>query len=708
MRLSVLFMLFGLCAPSPASSAADVPAPSLPNLSSQPASQPAPRPNDTLEASLRALSDPELPADELQRAARTVLEAAPASPAALQAATEAIHRAAAPGREVLRALAAGSSAPAALWDPIARRWPAASPEEKILLIGASATIRTPDAAFALISATAEIEPPAVRDAAFAALVRMTGRDDLARDRRAWRAWYLDSIGMSRRQWQERLIASQTARADALRRDTRRLEQQLAAVYRRLWSLTPADARDALLVELLGIDSDPVRSAAMELIRTEIAEGRPIGPGATAAASQLLGHPRGSVRAEAATLIKQIAPDDAGGMVLAALVSETDRHAAAALLSAISRWPSAEAESPILRWLGAEEPIPVAADAALAHLRAGFFASPESRGILLSLLRDQSLADLDVASLRLLVELGEDADRQRIATLLGSESVDQRVAAASALAERPEFVAPLAAAAANDARLFDWAVRAVRQHAVGVEGILRIAAIESVPAEQVRRSVVTLATPLDLEGILQLAEGLGERPAIREAVLTLVTAPERVPSEGSTDRYAEGLLQLAAARLDLGLAEAAIEALNRLPETLPEPLAARRDELLARALLGIGDVAGARALTPPLAVWIEHLARLLNTDPAEQASDQPLRLALEIVDADYPQDRSSADLEVIQAARQRLAPPPEPTPEASADTPGDPAAEPADQPASDPSPTAPPAEPPAELLANPADPPPSRA
>lgn len=697
MRLPALFMLFGLCAASPASSAAGVPAPTLPSIHSRPALQP----NDSLEASIRALSDPNLPAEDLARAARTVLNAAPNSPAALQAATEAIQKGAAPGREVLRALAAASIAPASLWDPIARRWPAATPEEKLLLIGASATIRTPDAAFALIAATADAEPPAVRDAAFAALVRMTGRDDLARDRRAWRAWYLESIGMSRRQWQERLIASQTTRAEALRRDTRRLEQQLAAVYRRLWSLTPAESRDSLLVELLGIDSDPVRSAAAELIRTEIAEGRPIGPGATAAASQLLAHPRGSVRAEAATLIKQIAPADAGSIVLTALVTENDRHAAAALLSAISRWPSAEAESPILRWLGAEDPIPVAADAALAHLRAGFFASPESRGILLSLLRDQALADLNVASLRLLVELGEDADRQRIATLLTAESIEQRVAAASALAERPEFVATLADAAANDPRLFDWAVRAVREHAAGVEAILRIAAIDSVPAEQVRRSVVNLATPLNLEGILQLAAGLESRPAIREAVLTLLTASERVPSEGSTDRYAEGLLQLAAARLDLGLAEAAIEALNRLPETLPEPLAERRDELLARALLAIGDVAGARALTPPLAVWTEYLARLLGSEPSPDASDEPLRLALEIVDADYPQDRSPADLEVIEAARQRLTP--TPAPESPADT----VVEAAEPPASDPPPAEPAAEPTPDP-SEPTDPPPAGA
>jgi len=543
------------------------------------------------------------------------------------------------GREsVLRAIGGLMPPPRLLWPVVAQATaedPLPAPE---VAVQAIAAFGTGDAAIHLFRMCDPARSRDVRRAASRTVAEMVAESFKSPDD-AW-AWYQQRRDWPRLQWTDLLRRVREVRLHEALARAESAERRLVGIARRLWVRTPEEERTPMLDEFLGSSIEPLRALAIELIREQIASGRPIAESTISIVLDQLDSPRTRVRADAAILVAQAAPQSAGARVLRALQRETDAGVAEQLLMAITRWPSPEAVEPTLRWLGGGGRVSLAAAEAAAVLqREGLLAEGGHRERLLAALRDLEDDAVNGGACRLLVELGDAQDRSRVIGFLASERASLRLAAAQALVSSPEAVEALLEAAHRDQNLAPSAVRAVLLHRRDASGIQDLRELEGVAGDVAVAAQREILAELDLEPALRLAQANRE-DACRFAddlqviisaeqarrVAPQEEAPETLPANGTepqdrdTDESQEparagddppaeadllehARVDLASALLACGRPESALQALDGLTGDLA-PIAPLR----ARALIRLGNLEEALQQSSDASLWLDELQR----------------------------------------------------------------------------------------------------
>lgn len=565
----------------------------------------------TNPATLPAVPDPpsvlrDPAADRAARAAAadTLLASGPVGEPALREALESPSSDGLDRLLVLDALSRSLRPPDSLWSAV-RVAIAAMQAEPIPAFQAVAAFRTRNAASVLSEYLADSWSASVRTAACAALARLTGRDEFGPDPARWSAWAREMAALSDSDWDRALARGHAARADRLTAEVQGLRQQLALVYRRYYVQIPAGERPAFLSELLIHESEDLRAVGFDLARREISSGQRLNGEVTGAALRLLEDRSPQARERAALLVDLLAPADALPEVAAALEREADPRAAAALLAAAARWPAAETWIPVVRWLATIGPSrTAAAQTGLALLREGVPPAEPQRSKALEVLRAAPLATLGPNSLRLLVALGGDGDRAGVADLLKSPESEARLAAAEALAQRPEYLDRILEAASRHPALFSTAAAATLNHRRTAAGYWAIDALAAPSEQQKSEELLKLAAVLSIPDLVSVVSRVpGE--ALRERMLSRLatTAATGAPAEMAT-----GLLLLAETRLALGLPEGAIAALDALAPFAETIDPNRPLSLRTGALLFLGRVESAESLNAPAGAWMQGLRR----------------------------------------------------------------------------------------------------
>lgn len=621
-------------------------APSLPQES--PAQAPAPpSAEDLLFAAETTRADRDAAADRLLASSewassRALLSALdPAAPAAARVA-------------VLRAISRSPFAPGTYWNAVAAAAYAAPPDELPDTLGAVASFRTRVAAQLLAGFLEAPHPGPVRDAAQAALVRLSGRADLPSPEKSWTQWLAEMAPLSERQWQAEVIKGIAGRNDTLRRDRQTMVSRLVESRRELWLLLrDAGERERFLAALLRDDLDDLKRLGIDLTRQSVASGERPGTEVAAAAIELLRSPRPAMRAEGAKLVNQLAPEGAGPAVVAALNTETDLRAAEALLAALRRWPSRDAEAAILHWLDrGGSSTAFAADACLAMERNGLLTDEATRARVLGALREADPRDLQTPGLRLLTLLGEADDLARVGALLtGTSDAALRAAAADAVASDPRFTEALIRGAAQDPAMLGAAVRNLSANKPTIEGLRALLPAVPPATPPALLALGQLAIAVPLSDVLAFGSDETLDPRHREAALGTI-APRPLPEgpEEARAAFARGLLMLAELRLRLLRPDAALAATDAADQIEGAPIDDQElADLRSTALLLAGRFDEVGRLSGSSASWMHAM---------ELAIDEPATLFIaEDFDRRFAHSLEGAEMNRYADIRQRLGLPP---------------------------------------------------
>lgn len=517
--------------------------------------------------------------------------------------------------------------PAVLFPAVQSRLREARVGEMAVLLSAMSAFRTRGSAQTILEFTDAGRPEAVREAAWRALTRLTGRDDLGNDARAWSEFLGQARRLSDEAWRAALVENHARRSERLSAEHDEAVSRLLESLRRVHLSTPAEERPALLSSLMRDPLDAVRGLGFDLASRELAAGNDPGEDVRAAATELLTHAHAGTRASAAVLINRLAPEGAEGAVHAALLREDDAAAAAELLRTASRWPAEAMLTPTLRWLGSETAArSPAADAAWALFRGGLL-TPESRVKALAALRGFGTGDLTPAACSLLASIGDDADRVRLVPLLTDSSESRRRAAGQALVMFASQFEPVIEAARRHDDLFATAARGVLLHRATGQGYELLRGLPAPSPEARREWREVLGTALDAASLYEAAARAKESPTDpreREDLLELLIVEPRVLSEGAQPEragwIARGGRELAELRLLQDRPEAALAALNAIGAIAGTEDAPEITALQTRALLALGRVELAQMLDAPAEAWLESLRRESDKPHAAQLAD----------------------------------------------------------------------------------------
>lgn len=493
------------------------------------------------------------------------------------------------------------------------------------VLAALSSFRSREAARELFAATDESLPSGVRAAGFAGLSRLAGRDDLAANRAEWGAWITAAEKMTEEEWQGSILSSLAARSDGQARMEKELSVRLIESLRRLHLATPSEGRPSLVAGMLADGNEEVRSLGFELASRELSESRVLGPAVAETAVGLMHHFAPEVRSRAALLVSHLNPPKAAGSVLAALEEETDARAASALIQASLRWPGRDWLDPVLRWMESGTiAVGPASDSVWALVRAGLVSDAVDRARVLSAVRSVAPEHLTPSGCQILAALGDDEDRDRLASFLKGDSTGLRVAAAEALLGYGEHLGAIFEAAVGEPQVFEAAVRGVVMYRADREGYDVIAGLPAESPQAKRRALLTVAGALSADDLLGVVGSAGDDASFRESLLELFARVERILSERVDPKkaaaIAEGLVQLAQVRIDLGRPDGALAALDVLPE-LPKLVDTKRLAVVrATALLCLNRPGDELATSAPVAVWLDAIERVTGKPFAGTLAD----------------------------------------------------------------------------------------
>lgn len=562
-----------------------------------------------------------------------------------------------PASIVAEAIARGADVPADFFPAVAERLRIADAGETRPLIAAMGSFRTRASARAILAYTAPPAEPAAAEAAYAALARLTGRDDLPRTRAAWDGFLRDAELMAEDTWRAELLRAHAARADRREAQAQATGVRLAESLRKSYLALPDAERSACLASLLRDELDAARDAGIELVSRELAAARVLSPAVGEAAAALLDHPDAIVRAHAATLVTQLNPPGAGDAIAVALVREDDPLAASALLEACARVPTREAAGIVLRWMSAEGTSRPTFTALWSLERAGLLDADE-RAVVLARLREMPTESYTGAACSLLAAMGEKVDRDRLVPLLSTGSPPVRAAVARALAGDSAFADAILDAAASDPALFAIAARATLLHHPDATGFERLRSLPAPSPAARRDGRLLVAAGLPGSDLLAVAQSASDA-AEREELLELLTSENRILSERAAPDRARAIfaggLQLASMRLAAGRADDALATLNAV-EPLVEP--AERDGFVAiqaSAFLVLDRVELAERLPANASAWLHGLALCVGKPHAGAVADALFfKFGPEMSDADVAELSRLRDL-IAKAGAPKPAP-----------------------------------------------------
>lgn len=451
----------------------------------------------------------------------------------------------------------------------------------------------------VVRAMARATTPGQRASVWSALVRMTGRDDLAPESGVWDTWWREHGFLPEGEWRVRQAASQASRAQRVARDRDALAARLGEAYSRVYALTPAEERSSMLAALLRDDSAQVRLIGFDLASRALVNAQALDAMVADAATQSLAGGSSDVRVAAARLLANLAPRDSAP-ALAALRAETDERVAAPLLRLLANRPDARETEVCLRWLERGDAVRPAAAEALASIHRVSALDAGSARRAVELLTRIEPARVSPSSARLLGTLSKEDDIESARGVFQGGENGARLALAEGLASHELGLSMLLEIAPQpDAVVFDLACRGAASRAASMDwfAMLSSAGAHLGEARWDGLARVLLAIP---------PEGFG-------AALSLVTdAQERSLLLGRAAAHAATNGGAAAARVGLARAEDAIArrdggaALGLLDgvRVVPEDGSHRRARLLALLLLNRLDEA--QGLNAPASQWLEAL------------------------------------------------------------------------------------------------------
>lgn len=515
------------------------------------------------------------------------------------------------GAFVLQALADRPEAPTELFEIIADRLPKTPPEEQPKVLRALGAFRSREAARLALEYTRDGLPNAVQEAAFDALVHLSGRDRIPRETQAWRDWLTRMEALSELEWRDRVLRALARRSDEEAARVADLAGKLTDALRRLHLATPPDERGALLESMLRDTEPAVRKVGLELVARELSASSPIDAPVSEAILGLLADSDAQVRASAARLVRQLAPDKGPEAITRALLLEQDPRAAAAMLTAASRWPMPDQIETVLKWLASSGPAKdPACDAAWSLYKAAHLNDSDQQR-LLSLVQDWSDESLTPSACGVLASLGSEADRERLRPLLFAPEGSVRNAVIEALLWYPEYLDDIVKAAREDPDLFDAASRALLLHEPTAQGLRTLISLPHPAADTALVGITRLARALSANDLLQVSKAVKD-DALRVTLLKQLTSDQREMSErvdpSKLAALAEGMMTLADLQLASREPDQALITLESSPFFGPQAAPAPRGfrSLRCAALAALGRIDAADEAGGPPEAWVRGL------------------------------------------------------------------------------------------------------
>lgn len=523
----------------------------------------------------------------------------------------------APGAVVFfaRAVSEHPSPPPWAAGPLGRALSAAPlpPEMVPPLLNALGVFHSRDAVEPVIRFVQSRPSPEQLAPAFAALVRQTGNEAPGSDVNAWSAWWTEVQWIPEGDWRLRIAAAHAARSARLTREREALAGRVMELLGRIHAATPVEQRSALLASMLRDELVEVRTQGVELALRALANAQPLDQTVMSAAFDCLGHTSVSVRAGAARLLENLAPEEGHPRLLEALMAERDARVAAPLLRILAKKPTVGYAQDALRWL--EQPgvsRDAAAEALLALHRAGTLPE-EARSRAISTIRAIEPERLTVGAVRLFGAIGDAGDAPTMEELLRTGDRAVRLVAAEVVANYPRGVDPLLRAAGSDPELLDAAVRAVMTHRNTAAGYFALGPVAAGAGERGTAALHRVFVGLPLDQVLMVVDGTSGN--VPESLI--VAALSDRPTIRDHERAARRLLtMLGAMRMERSDYNGAVEAIDRL---LAEGIALDQGATRVRcvSLAALGRVEDAAATGGAAADWLDALERCVSMPHATQ-------------------------------------------------------------------------------------------
>lgn len=404
-------------------------------------------------------------------------------------------------------------------------------EQRRLAIRALGEHRRLYSAEALMELTSVNRLPQVQAWAYDALANLSHQDKLGQDRSEWAKWYNQARGLSATKWQ-RMLHTNLLQKIRDKQDTQsNVKDRLLQTQRALHRATPADQRQALLVEYMKDSLDGTRLLAMDLVRQRLEDGGDFGALLREQLRARLDDELAKVREESATLLGQLLDAKGADLIATRLASgeEGDAGVERAYLVALAQMPRDQALTPGYEMLKNPLLQSQAAGMLAASHRAGQGDAEywgKARNRVRELLEGvPSPQPQMVTLLGLVIEEDDNKSWQRIADWVGAEDDGVRAAAALVWAGSTRPLAILAERS-DDAVIRPIALRAIAERGDQVDTLKAIASRRPTEAEDVRlweQALVALAgrvEPAPLMDVLNtLTDKNGETRQVRQRMLT---------------------------------------------------------------------------------------------------------------------------------------------------------------------------------------------
>ncbi|MBX3406293.1 MAG: hypothetical protein KF869_05975 [Phycisphaeraceae bacterium] len=501
--------------------------------------------------------------------------------------------------------------------------PGSPAQVRLAAVNALASVRSRDSVRVLIALLDAGERPELREPAARALLRLTGRAELATDARRWREWFASVEWLPDAEWRSVLAHGLAEAADrAARERDRSVALLVDALRANFQDSDKPEQRSAMLFRFLQHEMAAVRRLGLQLARQEVANARSLDANVVRATEALLTDSSREFRRAAAELLATLPRLDIADAVANALIREEDPEVAAPLLRAAARNPTPAITASVMRWVeGPELCRGPALNAAAALYAEGDLSDPAAFVTLRRVLRDAPLSDLSPGpngTLALYYALGGTAERSRVRALLDHDDPNLRLSAADLLSSDADATDALIAAAQRDPRLLGAVARAVATHRPTFDGFDAVRQLRAESVTVHREALLEVAAQMPPQDLLAAALVV-EDPVFREALLSRLTATDelqtfgiwRIRAQTPNPSVIAGLLLLCRTRLELGRPAAAMEVLTDLEPVwmLIEP--GEREHLRTVTLLWLNRIEEASQCGGSIVDWLDGLERAIH-------------------------------------------------------------------------------------------------
>ncbi|MEM8783412.1 MAG: hypothetical protein AAGE65_11230 [Planctomycetota bacterium] len=388
--------------------------------------------------------------------------------------------------------------------------------------------RTKASALTLLELTAADQPPPLRDASFAALGTLSGRDDLGADAAAWAAWWEQARSLNAADWERQLRENLVRREATDDITTDQLVDRLRELNITLYRLARPEDKPRVLTDLLGESLLPLRELGISLAEQRLASGGSFDEALRAALREVLVNEPAELRQRAATLLRDLSDEPAADRA-AQRLAESKEHVTAvqgAYLLLLERLPRAISVDAAQGFLQDSALQSQAAAALASAARAGQLTGGQKRAVLRDVrgLLEARGGNPTAALVTLTGQVGQDREFEQIVGWLDHPEPAIRRAAAQAWADS-QFPLVFLAERADDPVIQPIAITAARQRGQNPQTLRTLALFPPAPGTAARdawvEALIAMAGRVAGDQALAAARALPADSLYgpREAVLT---------------------------------------------------------------------------------------------------------------------------------------------------------------------------------------------